>query len=202
MIIGTGGGGGASWGLDGWHCVNTAAGAGGILAGDVELLEHEFPVHDPSLRAPAGLGRSRPLAGRARTHLRGGAARARCDARALGRGDEVPGAGPPRGRLEAHGKASSQRATSSTGDVPTRLPPHGVVPIVAGQHLRTCPPGGGGVGDPHERDFASIEADVRNGFVSTRCRSRGIRSRHRSRDVARRRAGQGLRSELHTRAGR
>jgi N-methylhydantoinase B len=46
------------------------------------------------------------------------------------------------------------------------LPWHGVVPIKAGQILRTCPPGGGGVGDPFERDIAAVVEDVRNEFVS------------------------------------
>jgi N-methylhydantoinase B len=165
MIIGTGGGGGATWGLDGWHCLNTAAGAGGILAGDVELLEHEFPVqiHRYELRPDsAGAGRWRgglgpefevePLGHDAALVL-------------WGEGTAYPalgllGAGSPLAERKV-----ARRYLIDDG-AETELPPHGIVPIRAGQRLRTCPAGGGGVGDPLERELEAVRADVENGLVS------------------------------------
>jgi N-methylhydantoinase B len=59
----------------------------------------------------------------------------------------------------------ARRYVVDGGDA-TELPPHGLVALGAGQRLRTCPAGGGGVGDPFERPVEAVEADVRNGLVS------------------------------------
>jgi N-methylhydantoinase B len=165
MIIGTGGGGGATYGLDGWHCLNTTAGGGGILTGDIELLEHEYPVkiHRYELRPDsAGAGR-----------WRGGLAPVfeeepdghEAELVLWGEGFKYPAPGllgARSGSLE--GKVARKYLLED--GVATELPWHGVVPIRSGQVLRTCPPGGGGVGDPFERDVAAVLADVRDGLVS------------------------------------
>lgn len=165
MIIGTGGGGGATWGLDGWHCVNTAAGAGGILAGDVELLEHEFPVqiHRYELRADsAGAGRWRGGLGpvfelEVLDHD--------ADLVLWGVGTKYPPVGLL-GAASSGGEVKLARRYLIADGRETELPPHGIVPISAGQRLRTCPAGGGGVGSALERELESVVADVANGLVS------------------------------------
>ena len=47
--------------------------------------------------------------------------------------------------------------------------------------------GGGGWGDPFERDPARVVADVRNGYVSAEAARRGLRRRRRYRPLGRRR---------------
>jgi N-methylhydantoinase B len=165
MIIGTGGGGGATYGLDGWHCLNTTAGGGGILTGDIELLEHEYPVkiHRYELRPDsAGAGR-----------WRGGLAPVfeeepddhGADLVLWGEGFKYPAPGVLGAASRFPERKVARKFLVEDGTA-TELPWHGVVPIRSGQVLRTCPPGGGGVGDPFERDPAAVLADVRDGFVS------------------------------------
>ena len=165
MIIGTGGGGGATFGLDGWHCVNTAAGAGGILAGDVELLEHEFPVqiHRYELRPDsAGAGRWRGGLGpvfevEVLDHD--------ADLVLWGEGMKYPSVGLLGARAVGTEVKVARRYLVANGQE-TELQPHGIVSIAAGERLRTCPAGGGGVGSPLERDAEAVVSDVANGFVS------------------------------------
>ena len=47
-----------------------------------------------------------------------------------------------------------------------KLKPKGTHVIPAGEKLMIEMPGGGGFGDPRERDPAEVLADVRDGFVS------------------------------------
>lgn len=46
------------------------------------------------------------------------------------------------------------------------FPEHGIVSIKHGQRLQTRPPGGGGIGNPFDREIEAVQADVRNGLVS------------------------------------
>jgi N-methylhydantoinase B len=165
MIVGTGGGGGATYGLDGWHCLNTTAGGGGILTGDIELLEHEYPVtiHRYELRTDsAGAG-----------HWRGGLGPVfeeepdnhDADLVLWGEGFKYPAPGIL-GARSGLAESKVARKFLLRGGETVDLPWHGVVPIRVGEVLRTCPPGGGGVGDPFERDPEAVADDVRNEFVS------------------------------------
>ena len=145
--------------------MNTAAGAGGILAGDVELLEHEFPVqiHRYELRADsAGAGRWRGGLG---PEFELEVLDHDADLVLWGEGTKYPsvsllGADSGRGEVKL-----ARRYLIADGRE-TELPPHGIVPISAGQLLRTCPAGGGGVGSALEREAESVAADVANGLVS------------------------------------
>jgi N-methylhydantoinase B len=165
MIIGTGGGGGATFGLDGWHCLNTTAGGGGILTGDVELLEHEYPVTiwRYELRTDsAGAGRWRgglaPVFAEAPDHHNASLV-------LWGEGFKYPAPGVL-GAPSQFSESKVARKYLIADSKVTELPWHGVVPIASGQALRTCPPGGGGVGDPLDRDVEAVADDVRNEFVS------------------------------------
>ena len=165
MIIGTGGGGGATWGLDGWHCVNTAAGAGGILAGDVELLEHEFPVqiHRYELRPDsAGAGRWRGGLG---PDFEVEVLDHDADLVLWGEGTKYPSVSLLGAEASSAEVKLARRYLIANGQE-SELQPHGIVHIEAGQRLRTCPAGGGGVGDPLERELDAVLADVGNGLVS------------------------------------
>src|SRR5262249_29428267 len=165
MIIGTSGGAGATHGLDGWPCLGLAGCAGGMLTGNIELLEHEYPIqiHRYELRPDsASPGR-----------WRGGLASV-CETEPLGQdaslvlwgeGFKYPAAGVAGGQSKFPERKVFKKFLVEDGGA-NELPPHGIVPIRAGQRLRTCPPGGGGIGDPHERPLDAVALDVRNGVVS------------------------------------
>jgi N-methylhydantoinase B len=165
MIIGTGGGAGATYGLDGWHCLNTTAGGGGIYAGDIELLEHEYPVtiHRYELREDsAGAGR-----------WRGGLAPVfeeepdghEASLVLWGEGFKYPAAPLLGARSVLEDLKVVKKHLVEDGKL-LPLPEHGIVSIRPGQRLQTCPPGGGGIGDPFERDPEAVRNDVRNELVS------------------------------------
>jgi N-methylhydantoinase B len=52
------------------------------------------------------------------------------------------------------------------GDEKIRVKPHRLQDVHTGDIVVKHSSGGGGVGDPRERDRAAVRADVRNGFVS------------------------------------
>jgi N-methylhydantoinase B len=166
MIIGTSGGAGASAGLDGWHCLNIIGGGGGIVTGDVELLEHEYPVtiHRWELRADsAGAGRWRGGLGpifEEEPDDHG------ADLVLWGEGFHNPAAGALGAISPLAERKVARKAIRDETGVERLLDPHRVYRIGPGEILQTCPPGGGGVGNSYERDPAAVQDDVRDGFVS------------------------------------
>jgi N-methylhydantoinase B len=165
MIIGTGGGAGATWGLDGWHCLNTTAGAGGILTGDVELLEHEYPVaiHRYELRADsAGAGKWRGGLGPV---FETEPIEHEADIVLWGEGFKYPAVGVLGAESKFVDRKVAKKYLLDDGTA-TELPWHGLVSIKPGQRLQTLPPGGGGVGNAFERDLEAVRLDVKNGFVT------------------------------------
>ena len=69
---------------------------------------------------------------------------------------------PPRGRNDGHnGTAGRLRLASGT-----ELRGKGRQPIPAGDRLIIEMPGGGGLGDPRQRDPKILARDVRDAFVS------------------------------------
>ena len=69
---------------------------------------------------------------------------------------------PPKGR-DGGEVGTAGRVSLASG---TTLRPKGQQTIPAGDRLRLEMAGGGGFGDPHERDPERVAEDVRNGFVS------------------------------------
>jgi N-methylhydantoinase B len=69
---------------------------------------------------------------------------------------------PPRGR-EGGGEGAAGRVALASG---TQLRSKGQQSIPAHDRLVLEMAGGGGFGDPHERDARQVAEDVRNGFVS------------------------------------
>ncbi len=166
QVIGAGGGAGAVVGIDGWHCGVTRAAGGGIMSGDVELLEAEFPIHIHrwELRRDSG-GPGR---------WRGG----------LGADFEVEpvdhdatfvlwGEGEKHPAIPVLGASSkdpelrlSRRFRIDTDGNRVPLDWHASYKVVPGERYLAAAGGGGGVGHPFERDAEQVAADVRNGLVS------------------------------------
>jgi N-methylhydantoinase B len=163
MIIGTSGGAGATAGLDGWHCLNARNVAGACLTGDIELLETDYPVqiHRYELRPDSGgAGRWRGGLGAIFevSPVDHGA-----DLVLWGEGRDIPAVG----LLGAPTNPDKTTKKYLLEDGEQReLEWHVLTPIAAGQHYFACPGGGGGIGDPFERDVDAVVADARNGLVS------------------------------------
>ena len=69
---------------------------------------------------------------------------------------------PARGRGGGRPGAAG-RVSLSSGEV---LPPKGRTSVSSGQRVILEMPGGGGRGQPEERDTSMIQEDLKNGFIS------------------------------------
>ena len=163
---GTVAGSGAAYGYDGWSGVGSENSSGAIQKESIELLEYELPFHVRRLEYrtdSAGAGRWRGGLGldcewvprdhrqTARYHatidtfpaLSVGGAHSTLSSRKLG------------DRLVFSPQGDSARAGGASRSHAER-----------GGWFETHAPGGGGVGDPFEREPEQVANDVRNGLVS------------------------------------
>lgn len=161
-MVFVGGGYGGSAAQDGLtHCTPPFARA---KDPDVEVMETRFPLtfHERGLRADsAGAGRHRGGFGTVYDlELESGTATVSCVA--------------DRGKFTPRGLSGGGDATGMTFrftiDGEAYVPELGTkdqdIQLSAGDRLRLESPGGGGFGDPFERDKAVVLADVENGMVS------------------------------------
>jgi N-methylhydantoinase A/oxoprolinase/acetone carboxylase beta subunit/N-methylhydantoinase B/oxoprolinase/acetone carboxylase alpha subunit len=157
------GGGGASYGYDGWPNVGEVNVAGGIRAPSIELTEERFPffVKCHELRADSGGDGT----------WRGGLG-AICDL--VYEGTEpallnTAGDGivvPPFGLFGADpGLPHDYKILSDGAERLLGSKEVGVV-VNPGDHVYCLSSGGGGYGEPGERDEAAREWDLKNGYVS------------------------------------
>jgi N-methylhydantoinase B len=165
-IPGLMGGGGASWGLDGWHCQGTVATSGAMLTGDIELTEHEYPLHTHFYE----LETDSACPGRWRGGLGGRYAIEpvghETTMSSIGEGVQFPppslvGASSPRNPARV-----CRRWIVRADGTREELASHSLAKLQPGEVYYAFPPGGGGIGDPRERDPLAVATDVRNGFVS------------------------------------
>ena len=157
------GGGGASYGYDGWPSVGEVNVAGGIRAPSIELTEERFPffVKCHELRADSGGAGT----------WRGGLG-AICDL--VYEGTEpallnTAGDGivvPPFGLFGADpGLPHDYKILSDGAERLLGSKEVGVV-VNPGDHVYCLSSGGGGYGEPGERDEAAREWDLKNGYVT------------------------------------
>ncbi|MDP6513659.1 MAG: hydantoinase B/oxoprolinase family protein, partial [SAR202 cluster bacterium] len=155
------GGGGASSGNDGWTGVGEVNVAGGIRAPSVEVTEERFPlfVVNHELRPDsAGVGQWRGGLGAVCEIIYQGEGEAAMNT--AGDGAKVPPFGlfggsaglPHRYSLISNG-TERVLATKETG-----------VPVFPGDRIIALSSGGGGYGDPNERDEESRLWDEKNGY--------------------------------------
>jgi N-methylhydantoinase B len=160
------GGGGASFGLDGWHCLGTVATSGAMLTGDIELTEHEYPLHtrfyelEPDSACPGRWrgGRGGRYAIEPLGH--------ETVMSSIGEGvaftpPSLLGGGSPRDRERVYRRYIVRR-----GGEREELASHSLARLAPGEVYYAFPPGGGGIGDPFERDVEAVRRDVLQGFVS------------------------------------
>jgi N-methylhydantoinase B len=158
-------GAGATNGQDGWHVRGPQCCFGALTSGDVEMLEHSYPIiiHRYSMMEDSG------GAGK----FRGGSG-ACWEVEPLdtpmtlvtfGEGRRIPAMGaagaksamlePKVGRLEITRNGRTEIVTENV-----------IETIQPGERAANKNPGGGGFGNPLERDVARVVADVRDGLVS------------------------------------
>lgn len=158
-------GAGATQHMDGWHACGPLCCFGALSSGDIELLEHSYPIiiHRYGLLTDSG------GAGR----FRGGSGTIwevepighDMTVVAFGEGRRIPAMGaagarnllvdPKVGRIELK---RGQEIQVHRKNILTTIKP--------GERVANINPGGGGYGDPLDRPVAMVVSDVRNGLVS------------------------------------
>ncbi|MEL6205997.1 MAG: hydantoinase B/oxoprolinase family protein [Pseudomonadota bacterium] len=158
-------GAGATHSQDGWHAVGPECCFGALTSGDIELLEHSYPIiiHRYSLMTDSGgAGKFRGGSGTCwevepldsdMTFITFGEGR-RIPAKGA-RGAESTLVEPKVGRLEITRSGETQTIKQNV-----------IETIRPGDRAANMNPGGGGFGDPFERDIEKVVSDVRNGLVS------------------------------------
>lgn len=158
-------GAGATASQDGWHACGPECCFGALTSGDIEMLEHSYPIiiHEYGLMTDSG------GAGK----FRGGSG-TRWEVEPLdrdmtlitfGEGRRIPAMGAAGatsamvekkvGRLEVTRQGATQVITNNV-----------IETIRPGERAANINPGGGGYGNPFERDVQKVVADIRNGLVS------------------------------------
>src|SRR5581483_3381141 len=160
-----GGGGGAFWGQDGEPAVGPIEVAGAATTGNVEDIEHMLPLHVPRFEFDensAGAGRWRGGWG---TILEIGPVDHTAQVNFLGDGMKFP----PPGVLGASSPHDSERVYRKRligGGASEPMKLHTVRKIPPGYVIEIHSPGGGGVGNPFEREPEAVLKDVHSGLLS------------------------------------
>ena len=158
-------GAGATPSQDGWHACGPECCFGALTSGDIELLEHAYPIiiHEYALMTDSG------GAGK----FRGGSG-TRWEVEPLhgdmtyvtfGEGRRIPAMGAA-GAKSALVEKKVGRLEITRGGETTVIKDNVIETIKPGERAANMNPGGGGFGDPFEREPAKVLADVLNGLVS------------------------------------
>lgn len=158
-------GAGATNGQDGWHVRGPQCCFGALTSGDIEMLEHSYPIiiHRYSMMEDSG------GAGK----FRGGSG-ARWEVEPLdapmtlvtfGEGRRIPAMGAA-GARSAMIEPKVGRLEITRGGRTEILTDNVIETIQPGEVAANINPGGGGFGDPFERGVERVVDDVKNGLVS------------------------------------
>ncbi|MEZ5666454.1 MAG: hydantoinase B/oxoprolinase family protein [Alphaproteobacteria bacterium] len=160
-------GAGATAYMDGWHACGPQCCFGALTSGDIELLEYSYPIviHRYGLiQDSGGAGRYRGGSG---TVWEVEPIDHEMTVITFGEGRRYPALG-------AAG-AESHMVESKVGRIEIRrgedietTKKNILTTIRPGETVSNFNPGGGGFGDPYERDAAAVARDVRDGLVSVR----------------------------------
>jgi len=166
LLLACGDGGGAVNGMDGWPSRGPGTSFGSLTCPNVEDAEYEYPIfiHKWEFRPDSG------CAGK----FRGGVA-ADCISEAIdhpvhlvatGVGDKFPAASVAGARSRLIEPKLAPRFILRKGEKLELVPPNSVMELDIGDRILSRPQGGGGVGDPFERDPEAVKMDVINELVS------------------------------------
>lgn len=158
-------GAGATPKQDGWHACGPECTFGALTSGDIELLEYSYPIiiHRYSLMTDSGgAGKYRGGSGtcwevepldKPMTFI------------TFGEGRRIPAIGAAGAKSKmVEPKVGTVHLHRKTGDekVKTNI----IATIEPGERAANVNPGGGGYGNPYERDIDKVVQDVRNRLVS------------------------------------
>ena len=163
---GTVAGSGAAYGYDGWSGVGSENSSGAIQKESIELLEYEMPFHIRHMEYRTDSGG----AGRWRGGLGLNCEWVPRDHRQTSRYHATIDTFPALGVGGAHSTLTSrklgERLVYSAAGTASRAGGASRPHAERGGWFEFHAPGGGGVGDPFERDPERVAQDVRNGLVS------------------------------------
>ena len=158
-------GAGATPHQDGWHACGPQSCFGALTSGDIELLEHQYPIiiHRYGLMTDsAGAGRFRGGSG---THWEVEPLDRDMTVITFGEGRRIPALGAARAR--SHLIAAKVGRSELVRDGQTEVIRKNVIEVIKpGERFSNMNPGGGGYGDPADRPIEKVIEDVRNGIVS------------------------------------
>lgn len=161
-------GGGASHKTDGWPAVGPQCCFGALTSGDVEILEYQYPIIIHRYGLMTDSGGAGKLRGGSGTHWEVEPLRDPMTVVMFGEGRRYPAQGAL-GAVSALqepkvGRALYYKKDASVEEIKTNR----IVEIEPGERFANQNPGGGGVGDPRDRDRDKVLEDVKNGFISVR----------------------------------
>ncbi|MHB8868567.1 MAG: caprolactamase subunit beta [Thermoleophilia bacterium] len=158
-------GGGATNMMDGWPACGPECCFGALTSGDVEIMEYSYPIiiHKYGLLADSGgAGKHRGGSG---TVWEVEPIDHEMTAVTFGEGRKYPApsaAGAKSRLLDAKVGKTIRHGTEGTEVIRKNI----ITTILPGERIANLNPGGGGVGDPFERDIELVRRDVRDGLVS------------------------------------
>jgi N-methylhydantoinase B len=158
-------GAGATANQDGWHACGPECCFGALTSGDIEMLEHSYPIiiHRYSLMIDSGgAGRNRGGSG---TCWEVEPLDSPMTLITFGEGRRIPamGAAGAKSAMIAPKVGSLELTRNGATEVITN---NVIETIHPGERAANRNPGGGGFGNPFQRDIARVIDDVRNGLVS------------------------------------
>lgn len=161
LIVGSNGGPGTPR-VDGWLTYGAPGGAGLIYRDSIEVDEHKFPMLYTEVRVLTDSGGPGRFRGAPASVVEYGPTEGRMTAAFQIDGYETPARGA-RGGLP--GGTGAAYKIGRDGSV-ERTPNVALVELEPGERVRGEHGGGGGYGDPRERDPERVLADVLEGYVS------------------------------------
>ena len=161
MVIGNNGGPGAP-GCDGWvtYCMPDAAAS--VMVDSAEIIEQKYPLIIRSLRLVEDTGGAGRFRGGPAGEIVYGPLHDPMTVAYFAEMHEDPPKGTRGGREGCRSQVSKIRRDG--GEEP--LPPIGLVELQPGEYIRGLESGGGGYGNPFERDPNRVRHDVLEGWIT------------------------------------
>jgi len=158
-------GAGATSQADGWHAVGPECCFGALTSGDIEMLEHSYPIiiHRYSLMEDSGgAGKNRGGSG---TCWEVEPLDTPMTLITFGEGRRIPAMGAAGAKSAMVSKKVGRLEVTRNGQ--TQIITDNVIETIQpGERASNKNPGGGGYGSAFERDVQKVVEDVRNGLVS------------------------------------
>lgn len=158
-------GAGATNSQDGWHACGPQCCFGALTSGDIEMLEHSYPIiiHEYGLMEDSGgAGKFRGGSG---TRWAVEPMDEPMTLITFGEGRRIPAMGAGGAKSQMIDKKVGRLEISRNGDTEV-ITDNVIETINPGEIAANFNPGGGGFGNPFERDPLKVVEDIRNGLVS------------------------------------